>query len=128
MKVSEITEGIKQRLDPKCWKGKHKAGTMIQGGIRVNNCVPNESVDEAANPAQQAAIAISMKKAGKKPKKDVKEASGHIPTNDTEAHDPRWSNALTVDIGPDEDKKQAAKLGFTISNDGPPKLRSNGKA
>ena len=218
MKVSEITEGIKQLLDPKCWKGKHKEGTKIKGGIRVNNCVPNESVEEgwkdaaaaaamvgalgtgayqgakhsapttnidgkefimyrhtpgdyeknkmklttddagnkvyawvttsgmkpqytyryyipakegvkeAANAAQQAAIAISMKKAGKKPKKDVKEASGHIPTNDTEAHDPRWSNALTVDISPGEDKKQAAKFGFKISNSGPPKLKTNGKA
>ena len=35
----------KQRLDPKCWKGKHKEGTKMKGGIRVNNCVPNESQD-----------------------------------------------------------------------------------
>ena len=70
MKISDIiVEGVKQRLDPKCWTGKHKEGTKIKGGIRVNNCVPNESVEEAANAAQQAAIAISMKKAGKKPKK-----------------------------------------------------------
>ena len=41
-----IEEKIKQRLDPKCWKGKHKEGTKIKGGIRVNNCVPNESVEE----------------------------------------------------------------------------------
>jgi hypothetical protein len=60
--------------------------------------------------------------------KEVTEASGHIPTNSKEANDPRWSNALTVDIGPDEDKKQAAKFGFNISNNGPPKLRPNGKA
>ena len=33
---------VKQRLDPKCWKGKHKEGTKIKGGVRVNNCVPNE--------------------------------------------------------------------------------------
>lgn len=33
---------LKQRLDPKCWKGKHKEGTKIKGGIRVNNCVPNK--------------------------------------------------------------------------------------
>jgi pyrimidine deaminase RibD-like protein len=32
---------VKQRLDKKCWKGKHKEGTKIKGGIRVNNCVPN---------------------------------------------------------------------------------------
>jgi len=30
---------VKQRLDAKCWKGKHKEGTKIKGGIRVNNCV-----------------------------------------------------------------------------------------
>jgi hypothetical protein len=35
----------KQRLDPKCWTGYHKAGTKMKGGVRVNNCVPNESVD-----------------------------------------------------------------------------------
>ena len=100
--LSEATKAVKQRLDPKCWKGKHKEGTKIKGGVRVNNCVPNESVeesqqrgmqcgmpnctcspgtckckpikgwipnkgfkaamDEAANAAQQAAIAIAKKK------------------------------------------------------------------
>ena len=65
-----ITEAIKQRLDPKCWKGKHKEGTKIKGGVRVNNCVPNESVEEAGSPAQQAAIAINMKKHHKKPKNE----------------------------------------------------------
>ena len=39
-------EEEKVRLDPKCWTGKHKEGTKIKGGVRVNNCVPNESVDE----------------------------------------------------------------------------------
>ena len=69
MRITEIiTEAVKQHLDPKCWKGKHKEGTKIKGGIRVNNCVPNESVEEAANPAQQAAIAVAMKKKGQKPK------------------------------------------------------------
>ena len=41
-----ITEAVKQRLDPKCWKGKHKEGTKIKGGVRVNNCVPNENMAE----------------------------------------------------------------------------------
>jgi len=40
---------LKQRLDPKCWKGKHKAGTKIKGGVRVNNCVPNESMMPASS-------------------------------------------------------------------------------
>jgi hypothetical protein len=49
MKIHEIiSEEIKTRLDAKCWKGKHKEGTKVKGGTRVNNCVPNESVDEAA--------------------------------------------------------------------------------
>ena len=39
-------KAVKQRLDPKCWTGKHKEGTKIKGGVRVNNCVPNESVNE----------------------------------------------------------------------------------
>ena len=49
MKIHEIiSEEIKTRLDKNCWKGKHKEGTKVKGGTRVNNCVPNESVDETA--------------------------------------------------------------------------------
>jgi hypothetical protein len=43
-----ITEAEKVRLDPKCWTGK-KIGnpkTKVKGGVRVNNCVPAESVAE----------------------------------------------------------------------------------
>lgn len=42
----------KVRLDPKCWKGK-KIGnpkTKMKGGVRVNNCVPAESVAEDFDP------------------------------------------------------------------------------
>jgi len=49
MKFTEI----KQRLDPKCWTGK-KIGnpkTKVKGGVRVNNCVPAESVEEAQDTA-----------------------------------------------------------------------------
>jgi hypothetical protein len=59
-----IVSEEKVRLDPKCWTGK-KIGnpkTKVKGGVRVNNCVPAESVEEAANPAQQAAIAVAKKK------------------------------------------------------------------
>ena len=41
-----MAESVKQRLDKSCWKGYHKAGTKMKGGVRVNNCVPNESVAE----------------------------------------------------------------------------------
>jgi len=73
MRITEIlteAKAVKQRLDPKCWKGKHKEGTKIKGGVRVNNCVPNEGIEEAGSPAQQAAIAINMKKHHKKPKNE----------------------------------------------------------
>jgi len=32
-------EDEQRRLDPACWKGYHKAGTKMKGGVRVNNCV-----------------------------------------------------------------------------------------
>lgn len=34
-------ENEERRLDPKCWKGYHKQGTKLKGGVRVNNCVKN---------------------------------------------------------------------------------------
>ena len=48
------------RLDAKCWKGMHKAGTKIKGGVRVNNCVPNESITEDLDPDQQFDIIEEM--------------------------------------------------------------------
>ena len=47
---------VKQRLDAKCWKGKHKEGTKIKGGIRVNNCVPNESIEESKERCDQCGM------------------------------------------------------------------------
>ena len=56
MKINQIiNEEVKQRLDPKCWKGKHKEGTKIKGGVRVNNCVPNESIEEGEQRMSRAA-------------------------------------------------------------------------
>ena len=60
---SEITE--------KCWKGYTQKGMKTMFGKRYPNCVKKESVgetDEASSPAQQAAIAINMKKRGIEPK------------------------------------------------------------
>ena len=51
MKFNEFTKEEKVRLDPKCWTGK-KIGnpkTKMKGGVRVNNCVPAESMHEAFN-------------------------------------------------------------------------------
>jgi hypothetical protein len=48
MRANEFITEEKTRLDPKCWTGK-KIGnpkTKMKGGVRVNNCVPAESVEE----------------------------------------------------------------------------------
>jgi len=60
---------VKQRLDAKCWKGKHKEGTKIKGGVRVNNCVPNEGVseshlDELDRPSGKLFIIVKADNAG----------------------------------------------------------------
>jgi hypothetical protein len=70
MDLQEIKKGQKDSNGyTRCWPGKHAEGTKKgkNGGL-VRNCVPNESVDEAANAAQQAAIAVNMKKHHQKPK------------------------------------------------------------
>ena len=58
-----------------CWKGYKQIGMKKKGKKQVPNCVP------------------------------VEECSGYIPKNKREAKDPRWSNALTVDVHPDTPNK-----------------------
>lgn len=57
----------------------------------------------------------------------INEGGGYIPQNNQEAHDPRWEMAITCDIHPNQDKKEASKFGFKLGKNGPPILRSNGK-
>jgi hypothetical protein len=91
---------VAEDKDP-CWTGYTQVGMKDKGGRKVPNCVPSKGVPkakgykesqdslnpydqysamapaktEAANPAQQAAIAINMKKKGIKPKnEDVHES------------------------------------------------------
>jgi hypothetical protein len=64
MKASEfVTEATatKTRLDPKCWHNKKigKPATKVKNGVRVNNCVPNESVNEAQQLSVQQLAQIS---------------------------------------------------------------------
>lgn len=68
MRITDILTESKKTLKNSnpCWKGYHPVGTKKKGGKTVPNCVP-----EAANPAQQAAIAVNMKKQGKKPKNEA---------------------------------------------------------
>lgn len=66
MNVFELFEAKKKSLknpsDNPCWTDYHPVGTKQKSGRTVPNCVPNEGVEEAANAAQQAAIAIAKKK------------------------------------------------------------------
>jgi hypothetical protein len=56
------------QLNEKCWDGYKQVGSKMKNGKKVPNCVP---VNEASSPAQQAAIAINMKKKGIKPKNET---------------------------------------------------------
>jgi hypothetical protein len=62
-------EEVDEEILEACWSGYKQVGIKKKGNRMVPNCVP-----EASNPAQQAAIAISMKRAGKKPKNEEVEA------------------------------------------------------
>jgi hypothetical protein len=57
-------------LNEKCWDGYKQVGGKKKNGKMVPNCVPT---NEASSPAQQAAIAINMKKQGKTPKNETTE-------------------------------------------------------
>lgn len=59
--VVDLSNDYDYELDEECWKGYKQVGGKIKNGKQVPNCVPSKT-DEAANPAQQAAIAINKKK------------------------------------------------------------------
>lgn len=60
-----------QTLNESCWDGYKQVGGKMKNGKMVPNCVPkNKSIKEASSPAQQAAIAINMKKKGVEPKNE----------------------------------------------------------
>ena len=64
----------KNEMTEACWKGYTQKGMKTMFGKKYPNCVKKESVgetDEASSPAQQAAIAINMKKKGIKPKNET---------------------------------------------------------
>ena len=73
--INEIRKGQKDSNGyTRCWPGKHAEGTKKgKNGGQVRNCVPNEGVEEAANAAQQAAIAIAKKEKHQKPKNETVE-------------------------------------------------------
>jgi hypothetical protein len=85
LKKSEIEE-VKGEINEKCWKGYTQKGMKTMFGKRYPNCVKKTKTNEASNPAQQAAIAINMKKKGIEPKKETKEQTGASSSGSYEAN------------------------------------------
>jgi hypothetical protein len=86
------------QLNEKCWDGYKQVGSKMKNGKKVPNCVPT---NEATSPAQQAAIAINMKKKGVEPKNESVEEideSKNCPTDPA-----KWSAS-----------KAAAKAKFDV--------------
>jgi hypothetical protein len=104
-KESEVSADMDQfslneegQLDEKCWDGYKQIGSKMKNGKKVPNCVPT---NEATSPAQQAAIAINMKKKGVEPKNESVEEideSKNCPTDPA-----KWSAS-----------KAAAKAKFDV--------------
>jgi hypothetical protein len=111
----------KVKASAKVWPSAYASGRLVQcrkkGAGNYGN--KNESVAEAANAAQQAAIAISMKKAGKKPKK-VAEAMRPIPVDDqgNRIPDKMPSNAPKRPFGQPGDSKSSPKGVITYTPTG----------
>jgi hypothetical protein len=132
-----------------CTYGKYYCSTDKKYKCRTG---PKQSrTTEAANAAQQAAIAIAKKKdndldeekqrldpkcwtgykkQGTKMKGGVRvnncvpESSGYIPRNSKEAKDPRWSSALTDDVTTHTMRDQISKFfPTTAPNDGQEQIK-----
>jgi ribosomal protein S13 len=107
MKIIELDESVldltekkkkkvKQRLDPKCWKGYRKDGTKMKDGKRVNNCVKvgedeytwegdlemlydeDEMLDEAEYQGRKVKLGKPMQGDVKKFKVYVKNPKGNV--------------------------------------------------
>ena len=74
------------------------------------------------NDANARAGVIMRDYAESNPEKFTESASGYIPKNKKEARDPRFSMALTQDIGPGQVGKEANKLGLKTDANGKPAL------
>jgi hypothetical protein len=98
-KPKDEVDEVKQRLDAKCWTGKHKEGTKIKGGVRVNNCVPNESVEEGwkSKLAGAAMVGLGALGAAGHAKADDQSAGAKAPTQTSQsAGGLQWLDDPTV--------------------------------
>jgi hypothetical protein len=81
-------------IEEDCWDGYKQVGGKMKNGKMVPNCVPT---NEASSPAQQAAIAINMKKKGIEPKNES--------TEELEEDLRRWFKEKWVDVSKKVDGK-----------------------
>ena len=81
----------------------------IQGFNKVS---PEEQMRVAKSVDAYLARGMTFDQALVLAQKSLAECSGYIPKNKKEARDPRWSNALTVDVHPDTPNKNMKALGL----------------
>jgi len=93
--MNEKESGKQGELNESCWDGYKQVGGKMKNGKMVPNCVP---INEASSPAQQAAIAINMKKKGIKPKneseKEMYEAMEIDESKNTPTNPKLWASSL----------------------------------
>ena len=77
-KIFTEAKATKVRKDKKCWKGKKigKPKTKVKNGVRVNNCVPESTVQEKNATCTGPTKKASSTSKGKKYMKCVKSDSG----------------------------------------------------
>ena len=135
MRINDIINEGKTRLDPKCWTGK-KIGnpkTKMKGGVRVNNCVPVEeqetgNVDDADSQQSLAADAARNAETVKMSRQDA--AAGGVAEDGTwgmmeetyhgdefyEAYGDMWFNEDEI-IDEAEYQGRKVKLGKPMQGD-----------
>jgi hypothetical protein len=107
--MNEKESGQQNQLNESCWDGYKQVGGKMKNGKMVPNCVPkNKSIKEASSPAQQAAIAINMKKKGQTPKSEMSEKEMY------EAMEIDESKNCPTDPGKWAASKAAAKSNFDV--------------
>jgi hypothetical protein len=107
--MNEKESGQQNQLNESCWDGYKQVGGKMKNGKMVPNCVPkNKSIKESSSPAQQAAIAINMKKKGQTPKSEMSEKEMY------EAMEIDESKNCPTDPGKWAASKAAAKSKFDV--------------
>jgi hypothetical protein len=106
---SKKSKNEEVNLDEKCWDTHKQVGMKMKDGKQVPNCVPK---NEAQSPAQQAAIAISKKKRGEKPKNED-DFKPHM------MYDPKTGKGYKAEKP--EDHERMSKMGYSHE---PPKKKN----